>query len=461
MELIEPKALGELELQLNSGTNRVDVTVQHPNDNCPTRFSRIRLNRGSVAAEYGALTVSNLDQIQFLTGSPCPLATNVAGLRRLGGLGQHIRCVTRLEGQVLAASAGRGTFAFADGSGVALLEMKTRGGEFVSPGQQIILEANALIEGDRVVLRDFPVVDNNDTHGMVEESGSIFLTAGKHPFQLSWFNWLLPYGLEVYYEGPGVPRQRVPNSALFRLRAESGGARLAQGLNYRCYEGNWLRVPEFDRLTPVKEGAVNNFDVSVITRPENVGLQFAGSIDVPQEGIYTFSTRSDDGSLLFVDEKPPWVQVTGTNALPAPVPIIMRQNLGAAQDDRWSQAQGTVTFASEDNGMLELELTSDAGQMHVSVIDCAGGLPRNFLKRRVRVTGICLSTYTSEGEHVAGKIVTSGVDQIQILNELEPVPTQRSLSISGAKNNPAGAPLRVLTTIGEIKQLNRHEWVRG
>lgn len=458
VELIQPMPAGELELQLSSGTNRVDVSVQHPNGNCPMRFSRVRLNAGGP----GAVTVSGLDQIEFLTGFPLPLATSVADLRRLAEEGQHIGCVTRLEGQVLAASPGRGTIAFADGTGVALLEMKTRG-QFVLPGQEIILEGNALVEGDRVVLRDFPVVDNNDTHSMLERPGSIYLNAGKHPFDLLWFNWLLPYGLEVYYEGPGLPRQRVPDSALFHMETEpeSGQAHMVQGLNFSCYEGNWLRVPEFDRLAPVREGTVANFDTSVITRPINVGLQFTGYIEIPRTGIYTLFTKSDDGSLLFVDEKPPWVKVIGTNALPAPEPIIMHQSLGAGQDDRWSQAEGTVTFASEENGMLDLELTSDAGQMHVSVADSTGASPHYLLKRRVRATGICLSTHTAEDQRVAGTLLAPGMEQIQVLNEPEMASGQRTISISRTTDNPGTTALPVLTTVGQIKQLNRHEWERG
>ncbi|HEY1790059.1 MAG TPA: ATP-binding protein [Verrucomicrobiae bacterium] len=461
VELIQPAPSGQLDLQLSSGTHRIDVTVQHPNGNCPTRFSRIRIDRPATSAS-GAVTVTNLDQIQFLTGLQRPFAATVADLRRLGALGQHIACVTRLEGQVLAASPGRGMCAVADGTGVALLEMKTPG-KFVSPGQEVILEGNSLVEGDRVVMRDFPVVDNDDTHGMIERSGGVFLSAGKHPFELLWFNWLLPYGLEVDYEGPEVPRQTVPDSALFHMETGpvSADARMIQGLRYRCYEGSWLRVPEFDRLTPVKEGTIANFDTSVITRDINVGLQFAGYIEVPREGIYTFSTKSDDGSLMYVDEKPPWIQVTGTNALPAPAPIIMHQSLGADQDDRWSEAEGTVTFAGEDDGMLDLELTSDAGQMRVSVADSTGAAPQYLLKHEVRATGISLSTYTTEGQRVAGTLVTPGMDQIQVLDEPEPASGQRAISISGSTNSPGAAALPVLATVEQIKQLNRHEWDRG
>ncbi|HEV2331065.1 MAG TPA: ATP-binding protein [Verrucomicrobiae bacterium] len=458
VEFIQPMESGRLDLKLISGTNRMDVTVEHPNGNCPTQFSRIRVNVASGGSS--AVTVSNLDQIQFLTGLQRPLATSVAELCRLGTEGQHIACVAHLEGQVLAASPGRGTFAIKDSTGVALLEMKTRErDEFVSPGQVVILEGNAVVEGDCVVLRDFPVVDNNDTHSMNEESGGIFLTAGRHPFELSWFNWLLPYGLEVYYEGPGLPRQRVPDAVLFHTKTgpASGSARLVPGVDYRCYEGYWLRVPDFDRLIPVKEGAVSNFDLSVISRDVNVGLQFSGCIEVPRAGIYTFSTKSDDGSLLYVDEKPPSVEVTGTNALPAP--IVMGQSPGANDDDVWAQTEGTVTFAAAENGMLELGLASEAGQIHVEVADDTGASAHDLLKRRVRATGISLSTYTSEGQSVAGKLLVPGMEQVQMLDEPEAANRQGTSSNSGQASGAVTLP--VLTTVEQIKELNRHEWDRG
>jgi signal transduction histidine kinase len=415
----------QLELSVVSGTNRVSLMVENAGGNAPVLSSRIHASAKAVSPNQNGIptfNVSGLDQVRFLTGFPLPLATNIAGLHRLGSLGQHIACVAQLRGLVLGASSGRGTFALQDGTGVALFEMPVPA-RFVSPGQEIMLEGNCLVEGDRVLLRDPPVVDNNDIHNMFEKSGAIYLSAGKHPLRLAWFNQEFPYGLEVYFQGPDLPRQKIPDSALFRRETDpaNGGERWVNGLNYVCVEGDWLRVPDFDRLDPVKQGTVANFDTSVFTRVNDVGLQFSGSVEVPRDGIYTFTTISDDGSLLFIDEKPPMVEVTGANALPAPTPIAVRQSLRADQDDFWAETEGTVTFASERAGMLELDLSADAGRMRVELADSSGSSPQLLLNSRVRVTGICVATHLADGQIVAGRLLVPGVSQIELLE----VPTEQ------------------------------------
>ena len=65
---------------------------------------------------YGLqLAVSGFDQVQFLSGSALPLATNVAALRRLGSAEQHAGCMAYLRGLVLAASPDQTTFAWMEG----------------------------------------------------------------------------------------------------------------------------------------------------------------------------------------------------------------------------------------------------------------------------------------------------------------------------------------------------------
>ena len=435
----------QLELTVVSETNRVALKVENANGNIPALSSRIRATGDPVASgqdEMPRLNVSGLTQIHYLTGIALPLATNVAQVWWLGGSGQHIECVTYLQGLVLAASPGRRTFAVLDGTGVALLEMPAYG-PLVAPGQEIILEGNCLVEGHRVLLRNSPVVKNDDIHTMLEKSGAVYLSAGKHPLHLAWFNQEFPYGLEVYFQGPGLTRQRIPDSALFRKETDStsGVERWVNGLDYRCFEGDWLQVPDFDRLMPVKQGTVGNFDTSVFSRVNDVGLQFTGYVDVPREGIYTFTTISDDGSLLFIDETPPMLEVTGTNAIPGPTLLTVRQSLRPDQDDFWAETEGTVTFAGERAGMLELELSADAGRMSVEVADGLGGSPQLLLNSRIRVTGICEATHLTDGQLVAGRLLAPGVDQIESLElppeqwNNHPVVAVKSLS---ALNAPPG-----------------------
>jgi signal transduction histidine kinase len=424
VDSVRPISGGGLELKLACGTNSCPVDIVNASGESPALFSRIRAEGGSqVNAEQGVPTTifAGMDQIQCVTGSVLPLAENATELRQLGFGRQHVQCVARLQGLVLGVSPSRETLALQDATGVALVKMKT-GGRLLAPGREVILEGNGIVEGDRLVFHSLPVVENNGIHTMIERSGTIYLTAGKHPFQLLWFNWVVPYGLEVYYQGPGLERQRVPDSAFSHEETNADGSvRWVQGLDYRCYEGTWLQVPDFDSLIPVKQGSVANCDPSMIPRPEDVGLQFTGYVDVPGDGIYSFSTISDDGSLLYVDEESPSVEVIGTNALPDPVPITVGQTLRADQDDRWSEAEGVVTFVGERAGGLQLELSSDTGRMRIEVADSLHGASQLLLNSRIRATGICLGAMTTDGENVAGKLVAPGMDQI----ELEEVPAER------------------------------------
>ena len=57
-----------------------------------------------------------------------------------------------------------------------------------------------------------------------ESWGSIALAAGLHPVTLTHFQAYGPRALELYVEGPGLRRQRIPASMLFRDRASSANA---------------------------------------------------------------------------------------------------------------------------------------------------------------------------------------------------------------------------------------------
>ena len=57
-----------------------------------------------------------------------------------------------------------------------------------------------------------------------ETAGQIALQAGLHPITLTYFQAYGPRALELYVEGPGMRRQRVPASLLFRDRTASADA---------------------------------------------------------------------------------------------------------------------------------------------------------------------------------------------------------------------------------------------
>jgi len=74
----------------------------------------------------------------------------------------------------------------------------------------------------------------------------------------------------------------------------------AVGFNYKYYEGNWSVLPDFNNLTPVKTGNVSNITRAPRDRNSNYAFYYEGEIQIPVAGDYTFETRSDDGSKLYI-----------------------------------------------------------------------------------------------------------------------------------------------------------------
>ncbi|MCK4293995.1 MAG: lamin tail domain-containing protein, partial [Planctomycetes bacterium] len=79
-----------------------------------------------------------------------------------------------------------------------------------------------------------------------------------------------------------------------------GDITVSSGLNYEYFEGTWDYLPNFDALSPIRRGIVEDFDITPRDQSDYFGFRFTGSIEVPTNGTYTFYTTSDDGSQLFI-----------------------------------------------------------------------------------------------------------------------------------------------------------------
>lgn len=73
------------------------------------------------------------------------------------------------------------------------------------------------------------------------------------------------------------------------------------GLAYKYYEISGESMPAFSALTPASSGVVDSVALPDSVRENNFGLWYDGYIQVPEKGLYTFFTTSDDGSALFID----------------------------------------------------------------------------------------------------------------------------------------------------------------
>jgi hypothetical protein len=117
---------------------------------------------------------------------------------------------------------------------------------------------------------------------------------------------------------------------------------LAPGLKFEYFEDaeeKWNRVPDFSGLTPKAIGVAGKCDLSYAQRGEYFALKFEGYVRVPNDGIYTFYTNSDDGTRLYIsstevvenDYSHPMTEKSGQIALKAgtyPVKITFYQGMG-------------------------------------------------------------------------------------------------------------------------------------
>jgi alpha-L-rhamnosidase len=76
------------------------------------------------------------------------------------------------------------------------------------------------------------------------------------------------------------------------------------GIFFRLYHGAWTKIPEFTKLNTMKKGIAFQFGLKTLDVPKyDFGLLFQGYIEIKTAGEYTFYTRSNDGSQLFIGDQ--------------------------------------------------------------------------------------------------------------------------------------------------------------
>ncbi len=73
-------------------------------------------------------------------------------------------------------------------------------------------------DGSKLFIDGKPVVDNNGSHGKLQNSGSISLTKGMHAIRVNYFQNTGGQELDVQYEGAGVAKQTIPVEKLFHKK---------------------------------------------------------------------------------------------------------------------------------------------------------------------------------------------------------------------------------------------------
>lgn len=122
-------------------------------------------------------------------------------------------------------------------------------------------------------------------------------SAGRYPVAITYFQREGGADMKLYWTGPGIARQLIPDAAF----TDSYQPPVTNGLQYRYYEGSWTSLPDFSVLAPVRTGNTPNIDINV--RPAGVNTNYAflweGYINIKTPGDYTFESLSDDGSRFY------------------------------------------------------------------------------------------------------------------------------------------------------------------
>ena len=77
-----------------------------------------------------------------------------------------------------------------------------------------------------------------------------------------------------------------------------------KGLNYKYFHAQVMDVDDLDQLIPLETGIIANFTIDHRKREDYFGYIFSGFLDVPKDGIYTFSIKVNDRCMLYLGGKP-------------------------------------------------------------------------------------------------------------------------------------------------------------
>jgi len=107
----------------------------------------------------------------------------------------------------------------------------------------------------------------------------------------------------AFKEGIGDNRLMVVEFKKLEPRKSLKAADMKSGLYYRIYHGEWSELPDFEKLTAKKSGVIKWIGLPPGVPEDRFAVYYRGYIEAPRDGVYTFYTRSDDGSRLYIGNR--------------------------------------------------------------------------------------------------------------------------------------------------------------
>jgi len=250
-----------------------------------------------------------------------------------------------------------------------------------------------------------------------------------------------PFNIVATVEGNSYSDADLEAETKYYYRVQSvgptgqSGFSIQTGLDYSYYHGAWSSLPNFNNLTPVATGTADNFDISLRTRNNDFAFKFEGVIQIPTDGQYTFFTKSDDGSKLFIngnqivnnDGLHGCDEESGTVSLTAGVHDItvtfFERGGGECLEVRW-QGPGINKQLIPTSALSEEDANATT-----NALPPPPSVPNNFSATSISTTSIELSWNDASDNESGFEIYRSTTtnDNYKLIATLEPAPGNSSL----------------------------------
>jgi predicted alpha/beta superfamily hydrolase len=78
---------------------------------------------------------------------------------------------------------------------------------------------------------------------------------------------------------------------------------LKPGIKYSYYEGVWDSVPDFSKLTPVKQGFTGELNLNFAAKKDSFAVRFEGYLHITTKDMYDLWITSDDGAKVYFNNQ--------------------------------------------------------------------------------------------------------------------------------------------------------------
>jgi len=356
-----------------------------------------------------------------------------ASITCVGQLAEPLKLKTRevfqaeLTGVVYGVDRIHSGLILADNSGWLWLEAENIP-DAIESGTQVTVQGTMTVGNGHAFLGKTPIVEGDRYSDFTEQSGRVYLSAGKHALELTYHHGTRKPLLAVEYEGPGISRRRIPASVLWHADTNAPGHFLP-GLESECYRGITAENPDLKKLTPDYSGVAGFFSATFITASNeqktsnpkvNYVLHYVGDLQIESPGAYQFYITAADGASLILDyDSQCRFNVVGHTNLAAPVLLTPAQLWGNMAEPVWAQFEGTVNDAGGMDGHLRLVLKGDSGTAEVVVAQGDIKALTMLLHNYIRVNGLASGATGFHGGKNAGKILVPSMNQVAIISAAE------------------------------------------